>query len=158
MSTFANDNAYSDLEISEISATDQLINSLCREAYEYWVSKKNAGELQSLDPLDVPAVIPYLVIIEVSNAEPRFTFRFAGRGVVEISTMDLTGKPCGEEAPITFGTCKDVAEKRAPIHAAGRLTFRHPGKTYLFNETIGLPVFDSEGNVEKIWLLHGPLT
>ena len=157
MSYTTNENSYADLEVSEIAAADQLINPLCREVFDYWAGKRDAGELQQLDPIDVPTVIPYLVIIEVGQDPHQFTFRFAGQGIVEISALDLTGKPCGEEAPITFGTCKDVVETKKPVHAAGRLVFRHPGKTYLFEETIGLPVTDRDGRVEKIWLLHGPI-
>ncbi len=77
-------------------ATD-LGHGIHKEAYEYWRSKvPGAGILpgrQHIDPLDIPRILPWIMLIEAHpNGDTlRFRFRLVGTGNVNLYRRDATG-------------------------------------------------------------------
>jgi hypothetical protein len=148
-------NRYADLAVSALSAPVVLENDYCREVFNHWLECQSGEKKTPLDLLKVSRCVPFIAIMDVVDPLPKFKFRLAGQGIVGISNVDMTGKPVDESTPISFGVCHDVFKARGPIQALGKLTFQHPGKTYIFNETVGLPVEDDAGNLNSIWVAHG---
>lgn len=70
-----------------------------RAFYAYWVSRAPAGKLpgrQHIDPLDVPVLLPNLVLLDVVEPEsagaPRFRVRLAGGTLVDLIGVNPTGQ------------------------------------------------------------------
>jgi len=70
-----------------------------REAYAYW-SGKLAGRpmprRRDIDPVEIPALLPYVVLIDVLSDPLDFRYRLIGAEVRNISKANYTGKRFSE--------------------------------------------------------------
>lgn len=67
-----------------------------KKLLEYWRSKAPPGRLptrQSIDPLDLPELLPWMILYDVAweDTTPRFRFRLVGTGNVQRYGRDATG-------------------------------------------------------------------
>lgn len=67
-----------------------------REIFEYWLSRAPPGRLpgrQHIDPIDIPHLLPGIVLLDVvpESGRHRFRFRLVGTGFVEVVGRDHTG-------------------------------------------------------------------
>lgn len=67
-----------------------------RQLFDYWRSKAPAGRLpgrRHLDPVDIPRLLPWIILYDVDWREgaPRFRFRLVGTGNVQRYGRDATG-------------------------------------------------------------------
>lgn len=72
---------------------------LVREGYDYWHGKKQGRRLPAranIDPLEIPRLLPYLVLSDVLRDPFDIRFRLAGTQVVAMNNFDLTGKRLNE--------------------------------------------------------------
>ncbi|MGK2739744.1 PAS domain-containing protein [Tepidicaulis sp. LMO-SS28] len=67
---------------------------------------------QDFDPIEIPRIIPWMLILEQTEIEGRieFLYRLAGTGCREIFGIDYTGKILGEDLPADA-----AAERRREI-------------------------------------------
>jgi hypothetical protein len=98
-----------------------------RQLLDYWRAIAPAGRLpgrQHLDPLDIPALLPWLWLLEVHHAPLRFRFRLAGTQIAAVHGEDPTGRwfdefyagrPIG---PVVERMCAAIDQK-APIWRMG---------------------------------------
>lgn len=82
---------------------DALDIPLLREAHSYWLGKQENGcpvPLRSaIEPLEIPRLLPYLFLIEVSQLQPmRFRMRLIGTSFRRFLDADLTGLEIDEAA------------------------------------------------------------
>lgn len=150
---------FSDMRLATLGSLEDLGNPLCRELYSYWSDLRSVGKLQSFDLIEIPGVIPFMVLLERTEDSQSFKFKIAGQFIVEASTNDLTGKILsagGEEAPLTARICQKVQELQAPVFTSDSFRIETFGKTLHFEETIGLPIFGTAGDLKQIILVHGP--
>ena len=92
-------------------------------ALRYWRAKRGEKLLPSradIDPLDLSADLPRVMMAEVTHDPLEFRYRVAGTGTFRVHGEELTGKHPRELQPPEFGAliyrhyCEAVA-RRAPI-------------------------------------------
>ncbi len=69
-------------------------DSIARLA-DYWVSicpDQGMPGREHFDPVDIPGILPYIVLTDVEHAPLRFRFRLIGTAVVDAINEDLTGR------------------------------------------------------------------
>lgn len=109
--------------------------------YEYWRSKFRGQRLPArndVDPIDIPDLLPGLVLIDVVNegAKRRYRFRLAGTEFVNAVSQNLTGKWLDEVGPIgstdaVIATYDEAVATKSPqcwesvIHVEGREHVRY---------------------------------
>lgn len=69
-------------------------HQLIRHAVEYWRSVHPADGLpgrQHIDPVDIPALLPYIRLVDVIGKPPQFRIRLMGSAAVDFFEQDFTG-------------------------------------------------------------------
>jgi hypothetical protein len=70
-----------------------------RNVYDYWNARRGTRTMPArgdLDPVDLKAVLPLLMLIDVVADERRYVYRLVGTREVEMRGSDPTGKPIKE--------------------------------------------------------------
>lgn len=143
-----------------LESIDDLQNEVCRDLFRYWDGKKASGGFDTPDLINIPEVVPYLVILDLVDDAPTFRFRMSGQAIVEASGQDLTGKlldVTGQEAPLTLKFCEAVVMANGPVFSDDAFTITFVGETLRFNETVALPVLNGDNTLSQILLAHGPV-
>lgn len=146
------------MNLKPVKSLEDLTGAVCREVYVYWEKLGSSGKFDAFDLIEVPEVIPYLVILDLVDDAPTFRFRMAGQAIVTASS-DLTGQlldKTGKEAPLTLKFCEAVAETMAPVFSKDRFAVEFTGLTRRFSESIALPLLDSNGKLSRVLLVHCP--
>ncbi|MEJ2122712.1 MAG: PAS domain-containing protein [Alphaproteobacteria bacterium] len=115
---------------------------------EYWRSKCREGRLPAradIDPVDLPDMLPGIIIIEVvDEAERRrYRFRLFGTAHVEFNQRDLTGKCIDEvfgpdDAARTEATYAKVIASGEPHY--WRTNVMPPGREFVHYERVIVPL------------------
>ena len=150
---------FSDMKLDVLGSLEDLSNPLCRALYGYWSGLKLADALQNFDLIDIPKVIPFVVILEHVEGEQSFRFKMAGQSIVVASNHDLTGdvlRMDDERAPLTARICQMVVERQLPVYSSDSFAVEISARTLHFDETIGLPLFSAAGSLAQVILAHGP--
>jgi hypothetical protein len=74
---------------------DSLDDPLLRSAYGYWRAKcggRSMPRRSDIDPAEIPALLPYIMITEMLEAGTRYRYRLAGSAVTEAFGRSLTGQ------------------------------------------------------------------
>jgi hypothetical protein len=130
---------------------------LLQDALTYWESKRAGRRMparRDFDPLlEVPKLVPWIVLVDVLHDPLDFRFRLVGSGVVDRSQGNHTGK-CFSEM-LDFGPGSHLWTHRAAVVEAGTpLRFeppyvgRAPGVRSVAN--IHLPLSDDDQTVNMI--------
>jgi len=112
----------------------------------YWASKCSDGRLPArsdIDPLDIPSLLPQVILLDVRNDSWDFRFRLIGTNVVHHLSHDLTGKWMSEidhMAPPSriFNSCVEVASSGKPLRSD--TPYVGPHQNYVRAEDIILPL------------------
>ena len=71
-----------------------------RALHDYWAGKRRGRAMPAradLDPIDIPALLPHVFLIEVKAAEPQLlTYRVFGTALVELFGFDFTLQEVGK--------------------------------------------------------------
>jgi hypothetical protein len=124
--------------------------------YRYWQGKRTGTDLPAradIDPVDIPALLPYLTIVEVVADARRYVYRLVGTKEVEIRGQDPTGKSVAEafygpninEAHMFYD--KAVATRDAVYDCS---PFIGPDGRYNDDEILFLPLSDDGSRVTRI--------
>lgn len=73
----------------------QMIEPKLRSLYAYWSAKRGGRTMPAradIDPVDMPALLPHLMLVTVAGDPPRFRFRLVGTEIVARYGMELTGR------------------------------------------------------------------
>lgn len=93
-----------------------------RAAYAYWQGKRNGRLMPAradIDPIDIPALLPYVVLIDVLSEPLDFRYRLIGTAARSISRRDYTGLRFselpgkGQDSELWRG-CEEVVRSRSP--------------------------------------------
>lgn len=63
--------------------------------FEYWLSRRSGRRWPrraDIDPLDIPQLLPGVVLLDVVGAPPRFRKRLVGSTIVQKEGLDTTGR------------------------------------------------------------------
>ncbi len=96
--------------------------AVVRQVYEYWLGKCVRGRLPrrpDLRPEEMRAFLPYVFLVDVTQAPLAFRFRLVGTKITEWAGMEFTGLAVGEEAygphwRRVFDRYAGVVESRRP--------------------------------------------
>ena len=75
---------------TERDVTHPVLNNL----YSYWISrcgKRRCPARSDLDPVDIPRLLPHIVIVDVGQESSTFRIRLAGTEVVRWNDKEITG-------------------------------------------------------------------
>lgn len=89
----------SQLDIEVIDHADRLGPPLLRQVYQYWDSKRVGQRYPAradLDPVDLPLLLPHLILIDVRRDPFDLVVRLAGTQVVRSIGSEITGRRLGE--------------------------------------------------------------
>ena len=91
------------LEPTEVAAWSPDLLADChsslRNLYDYWNARRGSRPMPArgdLDPIDLKAVLPLLILIDVVADERRYVYRLVGTREVEMRGSDPTGKAIKE--------------------------------------------------------------
>ncbi|UUX49507.1 PAS domain-containing protein [Nisaea acidiphila] len=87
---------------------ENVSSPLLREAFRLWQEKRRDRPMASradFDPLEMPGLLPLIILLDVEGSRNRMKVRLAGTKIVEMFGSDYTGSYLDE---IDFG---DVREK-----------------------------------------------
>ena len=96
--------------------------------YRYWQAKRGGRAVPArsdIDPAEIPALLPYLGIIEKTDGE--FRYRLIGSALVEDLGRDVTGKPVGcyiQARQALRGTVELVYTAARPVFNTARYEFK----------------------------------
>jgi hypothetical protein len=101
------------------------ITSLRVEAlHRYWQSKRRDGSLptrSAIDPIEIPRLLPYLVIAEIEASPMRVRYRLVGTQVVEDNGSDFTNRyleDCHFAVEALLHECyRRLVKTQAPVFA-----------------------------------------
>lgn len=132
-----------------------------RHAAEYWLSIHPSEGLpgrQHFDPVDVPDILPYVRLLDVSEDPPKFKIRLMGTRVVDFYNNDFTGFWYHEAFPNFAGSQAETAMAVAartgqPEWHSGPPSFFHT-KNYKTVERVTLPLATDGHNVDMLLIVH----
>jgi hypothetical protein len=98
-------------------------HSSLRDLYHYWNERRGARSMPArsdIDPIDLKAVLPLLMLIDVVPDERRYVYRLVGTREVEMRGSDPTGRPIkdafyAESAEESTWYLDHVARTREPV-------------------------------------------
>ncbi len=110
------------------------------DVYEYWQAKRGDRPMPAradLDPIDIPAALPNLILIDVLPPSGRLRVRLAGTWIVKQFDRDYTGRYLDE---IDFGEAQDEIVREYSAAAAGA----RPVCSDHWHRNLGGEIFDLE--------------
>src|SRR5258708_6705187 len=75
--------------------------------HDYWTEKRGLRRMPArgdVDPLELKAVLPHILLIDVARTPLDFRFRLAGTRTYHIFGVDLTGRSVREVEPPALAT------------------------------------------------------
>jgi hypothetical protein len=129
------------------------------EMYAYWRAKRVGDALprrDAIDPSEIKALLPHIVIAEVLDGGRRFRYRLAGTHVVQAFGFELTGRHMdevleGEPLAFLVGAYERVCAEGRPLFTESR--YRAANGTDLLITRLILPLAESGGAVRQIMTL-----
>ena len=145
-----------DLDGITLIDASALNSAAVRAAFDYWQGKREAGALpasRTLDPLDVPRLLPHLLLKDVRRDPWDFRYRVVGTLVREHSRHDWTGKWMTEidgQGPgsVLFRVTQWVAEQGKP--AIYRPPYVGPHKEFKYCEAALMPWVNASGQTDRV--------
>ena len=129
---------------------------LLRELRDYWLSLAAGRAIparEDLDPLDIPRLLPNLMLVDVFDDPQRFRFRLVGTRVTELAKRDSTGRwldaslygDTMERVLLDLRVCADTGAPVASLDTAPYLE-----NDWIRAEALLLPLGRPDGTVEMI--------
>ena len=141
---------------------EQIQDPRLRTLLDYWDSKRRDGRLPrraDIDPLEIPSLLPHIMLIDRLAEPERFRYRLVGTAIVEIrqglTPVDPTGRFV-DEVPHRMSVdwlidgMRRAARNRHPIRDHGTYRPEHD-KTGSY-ERLSLPLADDGETVNMLLL------
>lgn len=136
---------------------DQIKAEILREISRYWRGKCREGALPSradLDPIDIPALLAHVFLIDVVDGGRDFRYRLLGTHIVESVGFEFTGQLVSEfmrdhEEEILAPDYHKLVEGREPQHVTGNMVAF--GRDYMSYETVMCPLSSDGEAVDMIF-------
>jgi hypothetical protein len=145
--------ANSSSELDDLNSSD-LPSGVHRALFDLWHAKSSPGRLPArsrFDPIEMPDLLPHLVLFDVQRDPLRFRIRLVGTAVVEAMGVDTTGRYLDE-----LGRINDVHRRTETIATTGKpyfkqnlpLTWTHLDfKKY---SVLGVPLANDGQTIDKL--------
>jgi hypothetical protein len=138
---------------------DRLTDPRHRELYAYWDGKRSGRRMprrSELDPIEIPQLLPNIMIVEVVDNE-RFRFRLVGTAIVQAFGQDSTGRfldeiTNGEYRDFILGVYRGVCRHGRPVFAASEFV-TSKGYAVIANRLM-LPLSEDGSAVDRIIGIH----
>lgn len=93
-----------------------------KEAYLYWAGKLAGRAMprrRDIDPTEIPALLPYVTLIDVLPGSSDFRYRLIGGEARDLAAEDHTGKlfsdvPASAPGSVSWDDCQETARTRMP--------------------------------------------
>jgi hypothetical protein len=123
-----------------MSALHQIIadDRLCT-LYQYWQGKRAGRAMLTradIDPVEIPRLLPHIILIEVAEGGRRFRFRLVGTAIIQAAGTELTARYLDEVLPDpdykahVLSLYRTLMETRRPVYSeseymspAGRMDY-----------------------------------
>jgi hypothetical protein len=123
---------------------------------DYWLDRRGRRRMPArsdLDPCDVPTLIPYFLLTDVTYDPLSFRYRLIGTQITQISGRDATGRTIdedlyGEKAERVKRAYLQVVASREPV--AVREIAQFVRKDWLRIEALLLPLGETDEQVTMI--------
>lgn len=109
---------------SRLISHEQVTSERIQAFLQYWQSKRRDGDVPlraGIDPLDIPRLLPFLVLSEIETEPFRVRYRLVGTRVAEANGADFTNRyldQCGFSVQDLLMRCyQRLVETRAPVFA-----------------------------------------
>ncbi len=131
-----------------------------RRLADYLASKAPPGKLlgrQHIDPLEIPDLLPYLMLVDVMPQQPgptRYRIRLVGTQVVAIQGTDGTGRNVGEVLTAEQGCSEiirgyeEIVRTHEPEYRSG-IVATH-GREHVAYERIAFPLAADGEHVDML--------
>jgi hypothetical protein len=128
-----------------------------RTAYGYWQGKRQGRLMPSrsdIDPVEIPALLPYVMLIDVVPEPLDFRYRLIGTAARNIMRRDYTGLLFSEIAgkgkgSVLWSGCELVVRSKAPISMSPPYVGTEPSLKDC--ENVLLPLSDDRVGVTMIF-------
>lgn len=132
-------------------------HDVLRKLAAYWQAKKGgrlAPARADIDPVDIPALMPHMMLVDIEPTTRRFRFRLIGTAITNGLGRDLTGRYLdelllNETQRALFAEYRRVADTGQPACATWEYT-REDGRHVRF-ERVVLPL-SSDGTTINMML------
>ena len=117
-----------------------------RQVYAYWASKIVGGRLPSrasIDPVEIPRLLPYVFLVDVEPEPQRFRFRLIGTQICVWAGRDATGMYTDDPAygPLAGAVTRQYAEVVARRRALySEQPAPRPERDFMFYDKVVLPL------------------
>jgi len=123
---------------------------------DYWESKIVGGRIPSrrdIEPLDIPDLLPQIILLDVVQEPWNFRFRLIGTNVVYHLNQDWTGSWFSQighmAAPSRiFTACVNVASSLKPLR--NQAPYIGPHANFVTSDDLILPLADDGKTVDKL--------
>lgn len=127
------------------------------EAYAYWESKRGERPMPSrrdIDPVEIPALLPYVTLIDVLSDPLDFRYRLIGTEVRNISEGNYAGKrfselPSKGRGSVIWDTCEQTVLARSPFSQSP--PYAGPEQSLRDCENLLLPLSEDGAQVNMIF-------
>ena len=139
--------------------SDRQMSSVQRDFLAYWRKKAGsriAPRLKDLDVLDVPTLMPHVIIFDVLRDPLDFRYRLVGTAVREMSTSEYTGMKMSEidgrgPGSKIWSILDSVRVSREPAYHS--IPYVGPKKDFLTINDLFLPLVDDSMETDRIILV-----
>lgn len=126
-----------------------------KAVYAYWQQKRGGRPMparRDIEPLDIPAVLPHLMLIDVEPG-PRYRYRLFGTEVTEAFGMNPTGKyvdevMVGDYEKFLLGLYDDLCREKQPIYSTSIYGTKRDAK--MWTQRLMLPLSSDGSTVDKV--------
>ncbi len=137
----------------------QLSAPRLRQAFAYWQGKRAGRAMPSrrdIDPVEMPQLLPYVMLIDVLPEPLDFRYRLIGTEVRAIVARDYTGLRFSEvpgkgKDSVVWGNCEEVVRRKAPLSRSPPYVGPEPHLTRC--ENVLLPLSEDDREVSMILLV-----
>lgn len=128
-----------------------IVSPAVRAGLYYWIERRQDDRpprRADIDPVDIPSLLPHVVLLDVQREPRDFRYRLVGSKVRYHLMADLLGRWMSEvphqKAPGHLWTkCCEATERMAPV--LSNTPYIGPHKDFLRAEDLILPLCDDSG-------------
>ena len=124
--------------------------------YDYWLARRGeciAMPRTALEPLDIPRLLPHLILSDVGDEGRTIRYRLVGTDIVTAHGSDYTGKTIeelttGSTVAFTQNLYGVIVREAMPVYSEG--SFRWAGKEHRWTKRLHLPLTRSGAVVDMV--------
>ncbi|MEP0708963.1 PAS domain-containing protein [Parvibaculum sp.] len=122
----------------------------------YWERKRGARRMPApsdIDPVEIPRLMPWITIADVTYHPLDFRYRLVGTRIVEMGGIDRTGQSLregheGERLEERLAALENLLAGKGPVALGGRLDWL--GRGYRKFQCVHLPLSDDDETVTRL--------